>query len=154
MSAPQGAETEAEAWLEELSLEACRYLLRAANVGRIAFMAADKYPVVFPVNYRMIEVLVENDKVPLAPPRRARSIHESPRFPRHLNAVYGPNADEREKLLRLGWGNATSTASSRLPAQGQHLGATGWRSRSSSAHNKRTPPEGGGISFCPGLRMT
>lgn len=45
---------EAHAWLEQLSTEECLVLLRAASVGRIAFMV-DEFPLVFPVNYRFID---------------------------------------------------------------------------------------------------
>jgi nitroimidazol reductase NimA-like FMN-containing flavoprotein (pyridoxamine 5'-phosphate oxidase superfamily) len=44
----------AEAWLDELSLEEGLALLRAGTVGRIAF-TSDDWPVVFPVNYRLVE---------------------------------------------------------------------------------------------------
>jgi nitroimidazol reductase NimA-like FMN-containing flavoprotein (pyridoxamine 5'-phosphate oxidase superfamily) len=44
----------AEAWLDELSLEEGLALLRAGTVGRIAF-TCDDWPVVFPVNYRLVE---------------------------------------------------------------------------------------------------
>jgi nitroimidazol reductase NimA-like FMN-containing flavoprotein (pyridoxamine 5'-phosphate oxidase superfamily) len=44
----------AQAWLDELSLEDCLELLRAGTVGRIAF-TSDDWPVVFPVNYRLVE---------------------------------------------------------------------------------------------------
>jgi hypothetical protein len=43
-----------EARLESLSFDACHALLRATNVGRLAFVV-DGCPVVFPVNYRMVE---------------------------------------------------------------------------------------------------
>ena len=43
-----------EAWLEELALEECLTLLRAGTVGRIAFKSQD-WPVLFPVNYRLVE---------------------------------------------------------------------------------------------------
>jgi nitroimidazol reductase NimA-like FMN-containing flavoprotein (pyridoxamine 5'-phosphate oxidase superfamily) len=45
----------AQAWLDELSLEECLELLRASSIGRIAFIS-DHWPVVFPVNYRLVEV--------------------------------------------------------------------------------------------------
>jgi len=44
----------AQAWLDELSLEECLESLRAGTVGRIAF-TSDDWPVVFPVNYRLVE---------------------------------------------------------------------------------------------------
>ena len=44
----------AEAWLDELALDDCLSLLRAGQFGRIAFMV-DDFPVVFPVNYRLVE---------------------------------------------------------------------------------------------------
>jgi uncharacterized protein len=44
----------AKAWLDEISLEGCLELLRAGPIGRIAF-TADDWPVVFPVNYRLVE---------------------------------------------------------------------------------------------------
>jgi nitroimidazol reductase NimA-like FMN-containing flavoprotein (pyridoxamine 5'-phosphate oxidase superfamily) len=40
--------------LEELSYADCLGLLRAGQVGRLAFLA-DDWPVVFPVNYRLVE---------------------------------------------------------------------------------------------------
>jgi nitroimidazol reductase NimA-like FMN-containing flavoprotein (pyridoxamine 5'-phosphate oxidase superfamily) len=40
--------------LEELDRDVCIDLLRATGVGRIAFVL-DGYPVLFPVNYRLIE---------------------------------------------------------------------------------------------------
>ncbi len=43
-----------EGWLEELTLEECLTLLRAETVGRIAFIS-DDWPVLFPVNYRLVE---------------------------------------------------------------------------------------------------
>ena len=43
-----------EAWLEDLELEACLQHLRAEPVGRVA-IAADAAPIVFPVNYRLVE---------------------------------------------------------------------------------------------------
>lgn len=43
-----------EAWLEELSSEACLSLLQGATVGRIA-VVAEEFPVILPVNYRFID---------------------------------------------------------------------------------------------------
>ncbi len=43
-----------EAWLDELALDECLSLLRASQFGRIALMV-DDCPVVFPVNYRLVE---------------------------------------------------------------------------------------------------
>lgn len=40
--------------LSELNYEECRELLRATAIGRIA-VVVDDYPVVLPVNYRMVE---------------------------------------------------------------------------------------------------
>jgi len=40
--------------LEELPLEECLQLLREGSVGRIAVLH-DEYPVVLPVNYRLVE---------------------------------------------------------------------------------------------------
>jgi len=42
------------AWLEELPLEECMRLLRESTVGRIA-VVIDDFPVVLPVNYRLVE---------------------------------------------------------------------------------------------------
>lgn len=42
------------AWLNELPLEECLSLLRATVIGRVAFVA-DEFPVVLPVNYRLVE---------------------------------------------------------------------------------------------------
>src|SRR5215471_18464624 len=43
-----------EAWLEELSYDECLDLLRAGAVGRIA-VVVDEFPVILPVNYRLVE---------------------------------------------------------------------------------------------------
>ena len=43
-----------EPGLEELPLDECLQLLRDGSVGRIAF-TVDDFPVVFPVNYRLVE---------------------------------------------------------------------------------------------------
>jgi nitroimidazol reductase NimA-like FMN-containing flavoprotein (pyridoxamine 5'-phosphate oxidase superfamily) len=43
-----------EAWLEELSYDECLDLLRTSSVGRIA-VVVDEFPVVLPVNYRLVE---------------------------------------------------------------------------------------------------
>ena len=43
-----------EAWLEELDLETCLRLLAESSVGRIA-VVADDFPIVLPVNYRLVE---------------------------------------------------------------------------------------------------
>lgn len=40
--------------LEDLPLEECLALLRAGRVGRISF-GVDEFPVVFPVNYRLVQ---------------------------------------------------------------------------------------------------
>lgn len=45
-----------ESRLEVLGLEACLELLRAHEVGRIA-LTTDTGPVIFPVNYRLVETL-------------------------------------------------------------------------------------------------
>jgi nitroimidazol reductase NimA-like FMN-containing flavoprotein (pyridoxamine 5'-phosphate oxidase superfamily) len=45
---------EAEAWLEELPYDECLDLLRQASIGRIA-VVVDGFPVVLPVNYRLVE---------------------------------------------------------------------------------------------------
>src|SRR5947208_16112754 len=49
-----GEMAEADAWLEELSYENCMGLLRQGVVGRIA-VVVDQFPVVLPVNYRLVE---------------------------------------------------------------------------------------------------
>ena len=43
-----------EAWLEVLDVETCKRLLRENAVGRIA-VVADDFPIVLPVNYRVVE---------------------------------------------------------------------------------------------------
>jgi nitroimidazol reductase NimA-like FMN-containing flavoprotein (pyridoxamine 5'-phosphate oxidase superfamily) len=43
-----------ETWLEELTHEECLQLLRSSTVGRIA-VVVDEFPVVLPVNYRLVE---------------------------------------------------------------------------------------------------
>lgn len=43
-----------DAGLEELSLEVCLGLLRVTAVGRIAVIV-DEFPIVLPVNYRLVE---------------------------------------------------------------------------------------------------
>lgn len=45
-----------EAWLEQLDLEACLMHLRAGQVGRLGIVV-DGYPIVLPVNYRLVEIL-------------------------------------------------------------------------------------------------
>lgn len=45
-----------EAWLETLNLETCMAQLRAKQVGRLAIVV-DGYPIVLPVNYRMVETI-------------------------------------------------------------------------------------------------
>jgi nitroimidazol reductase NimA-like FMN-containing flavoprotein (pyridoxamine 5'-phosphate oxidase superfamily) len=44
----------AEAWLEELSRDACLAFLRDGTVGRIAVVVDDQ-PIILPVNYRLAE---------------------------------------------------------------------------------------------------
>src|SRR5437016_3606379 len=43
-----------DSWLEELSRDDCLALLRSSRVGRIA-LVVDEFPVVLPVNYRLVE---------------------------------------------------------------------------------------------------
>ena len=43
------------AWLETLDLETCLQHLRAEQVGRLAVVVDDGYPIVLPVNYRLVE---------------------------------------------------------------------------------------------------
>jgi len=43
-----------DSWLEELSWDDCLGLLRSSRVGRIA-LVVDEFPVVLPVNYRLVE---------------------------------------------------------------------------------------------------
>ena len=43
-----------DAWLERLAIDECLALLRANTVGRIAFVV-DDFPVIVPVNYRLVE---------------------------------------------------------------------------------------------------
>lgn len=45
-----------EAWLEHLDLETCLMHLRTELVGRIAIVI-DGFPIVLPVNYRLVETL-------------------------------------------------------------------------------------------------
>jgi nitroimidazol reductase NimA-like FMN-containing flavoprotein (pyridoxamine 5'-phosphate oxidase superfamily) len=51
---PKVVRTMMEPTLEELTLDECMQLLRIGTVGRIAF-AVHEFPVVFPVNYRLVE---------------------------------------------------------------------------------------------------
>jgi nitroimidazol reductase NimA-like FMN-containing flavoprotein (pyridoxamine 5'-phosphate oxidase superfamily) len=44
----------AQPWLEELTHDECVQLLRAESVGRIGFVFAG-FPIVLPVNYRLVE---------------------------------------------------------------------------------------------------
>jgi nitroimidazol reductase NimA-like FMN-containing flavoprotein (pyridoxamine 5'-phosphate oxidase superfamily) len=45
-----------EPWLEEMPFEECLQLLREESIGRIAFLLeADDSPIVWPVNYRLVE---------------------------------------------------------------------------------------------------
>ena len=43
-----------DAWLEDLARETCLSLLRENSVGRIA-VVIDEFPIVLPVNYRLVE---------------------------------------------------------------------------------------------------
>ena len=43
-----------DAWLERLAIDECLTLLRANTIGRIAF-EVDDFPVIVPVNYRLVE---------------------------------------------------------------------------------------------------
>ena len=43
-----------DAWLEPLSIDECRALLRAESVGRIA-VVVNEFPIVLPINYRLVE---------------------------------------------------------------------------------------------------
>jgi nitroimidazol reductase NimA-like FMN-containing flavoprotein (pyridoxamine 5'-phosphate oxidase superfamily) len=43
-----------DAWLEELDPEACLNHLRSEPIGRLAIVV-DEYPLVLPVNYRLVE---------------------------------------------------------------------------------------------------
>ena len=45
-----------ETWAEELDLDACLARLRSHAVGRLA-VVTDDYPIVLPVNYRLVEAL-------------------------------------------------------------------------------------------------
>ena len=44
----------ADAWLDELALDDCLSLLRIGQLGRIA-LTVDEFPVILPVNYRLVE---------------------------------------------------------------------------------------------------
>lgn len=44
----------ADAWLEPMTHDECLAYLRAASVGRIA-VVVDDFPIVLPVNYRLVE---------------------------------------------------------------------------------------------------
>lgn len=44
----------ADAWMETLTQQECVSLLKAHDVGRVAFQA-EKFPVVLPVNYKLID---------------------------------------------------------------------------------------------------
>jgi nitroimidazol reductase NimA-like FMN-containing flavoprotein (pyridoxamine 5'-phosphate oxidase superfamily) len=44
-----------DAWLETLSYDDCQRVLRQRQVGRIA-VVVDDFPIVLPVNYRLIEI--------------------------------------------------------------------------------------------------
>lgn len=48
-----------EARLDELELDECLSLLRGSQVGRLAFMVGE-WPLVFPVNYRLVEASGRN----------------------------------------------------------------------------------------------
>lgn len=45
-----------ESWLEDLGLETCLAHLRSEQIGRVA-VVRDGFPVVLPVNYRLVEIL-------------------------------------------------------------------------------------------------
>jgi nitroimidazol reductase NimA-like FMN-containing flavoprotein (pyridoxamine 5'-phosphate oxidase superfamily) len=51
----EGAEM-ADSWLEDLDLETCLAHLREGVVGRVG-VVVDEYPIVLPVNYRLVETL-------------------------------------------------------------------------------------------------
>ena len=82
-----------QAWLDELSLEECLDLLRAGAVGRIAF-TTDDWPVLFPVNYRLVEAS-ERTWIAL----RTRSGNVIDRAP--LNVAF--QVDGLGPMLREGW---------------------------------------------------
>lgn len=46
----------ADSWLEDLDLETCLAHLREGVVGRVG-VVVDEYPIVLPVNYRLVETL-------------------------------------------------------------------------------------------------
>lgn len=48
-----------DAWLESLTFDECLVLLREHPVGRIAIVS-DGFPIVLPVNYRLVEVPGKN----------------------------------------------------------------------------------------------
>jgi nitroimidazol reductase NimA-like FMN-containing flavoprotein (pyridoxamine 5'-phosphate oxidase superfamily) len=48
-----------EAWLEELVLEECLELLRTNEVGRVGVIVGE-FPVVLPVNYKLVESTSRN----------------------------------------------------------------------------------------------
>jgi len=82
-----------DAWLEELSLEECLGYLRENVVGRIAVVIND-FPVVLPVNYR----LVETSRVPWIA-LRTRPGSVIARAPMHA----GFEIDGVDRAQRRGW---------------------------------------------------
>ncbi len=81
-----------EAGLDELSPEACTGLLRTAAVGRFG-VVADGFPVVVPVNYRVIE---DDDGLGLVVRARTGGVVD------HLGPV-AFEVDGVDPVHRLGW---------------------------------------------------
>ena len=82
----------AEARLEELSPEECARLLRTAAVGRVG-VVADGFPVVVPVNYRVIE---DDEGLGLVLRARTGGVVDHP-------GTVAFEVDGIDPLHRLGW---------------------------------------------------
>jgi len=82
-----------EPWIESLTPVECVELLRAQDVGRVAFVV-DDFPVVLPVNYR----LIERAELPLVA-IRTRPGNVIDRAPMHVAF----QVDEIDRSRRQGW---------------------------------------------------
>jgi uncharacterized protein len=79
--------------VKEFTLEECRILLGLTTVGRVAFLA-DDYPVVLPVNYRLV-----NDDAGIMVLVRTRPGHSIDRAPLHVAFEIDGIDDQRHQ----GW---------------------------------------------------
>jgi uncharacterized protein len=82
---------EPDVYVEELSEEVCRFLLTDEEVGRLAYLGADGYPVVLPMNY-----VIDGDCILMrtAPGAKLEEV------PLHRVAF---EVDHLAPMYRLGW---------------------------------------------------